>query len=483
MIYKTIDSIKNAYISGEVTPFEYIKNICESIKVLDQDVCSLVKLYPENALLQLENLVDKTKIEDANFIAGEKVSEKIFENFPLFAIPFLVKDNILVEGFTVTAQSKILENYKAVYTADVILKLQKAGAIVIGQTNMDEFAFGSSTEFSGFGNVTRNPSDLTKVAGGTSGGSAAAVALGLVPFALGTDTGGSIRQPASFTGTYGLRPTYGSVSRFGVIPSASSFDQVGPIANSLEDLEIIYKIIGGVSSNDQTSIKLIDHKAPLGVGEKIKIAYVKEFQEGIDVKVGKVFSNFLKSLSSNTTFEVIEIELPLTKYILPVYYILQTVEAASNLERFDQIRFAKSCEILNSSELYFKPREEKLGEEVKRRIMLGTFTSSAGYYDAYYNKACQVRSMIQKEYADVFNSGIDAILMPASPFPAFEIGGKITDPMAMYTADIMTVSQPIARIPAIVIPFTKVDELPVGLQIVGKEGSDLNLIKIADQLW
>jgi aspartyl-tRNA(Asn)/glutamyl-tRNA(Gln) amidotransferase subunit A len=465
MIYSNIKELSEAYVSGRVTPRDYVTELFSSIESMDKDVQAVVRVYPDLVLKQVALL--------------EGLSDEERQGKTLYGIPFLVKDNILVEGFEVTAQSKILEGYTAVYTSDVVRKLQEQGAIAIGQTNMDEFAFGSSTEYSGYGQITKNPNDLTKVAGGTSGGSAAAIALGLVPFALGSDTGGSIRQPASFTGIYGLRPTYGSVSRYGVIPSASSFDQVGPMANSLDDIELVYSVLKGKEANDQSSIDIVngkDEKDGQKEGGKLRVAIAKEFLQGLDPKLETVFQALLQTLRTNPeSVEIVEVSLPLTKYILPVYYILQTVEASSNLERFDQIRYAKSVEILTSSDLYYKAREEKIGEEAKRRIMLGTYASSAGYYDAYYNQACKVRSLIQKEYQDMFES-VDLLLMPASPFPAFDIGGKVTDPMAMYTSDIMTVSQPIARLPGLVIPFTKIDGLPVGLQLVGPESLDMQLI-------
>jgi aspartyl-tRNA(Asn)/glutamyl-tRNA(Gln) amidotransferase subunit A len=459
MFYRTIQELRQAYSKG-LSPRDYIEEILQEIPRLDTDAKSIVRLYPENVRTQLDDL--------------EKLTNK--DNLKLYGVPFLIKDNILFEGFEVTAQSKILENFVAPYTADVITKLVGQGAIVIGQTNMDEFAFGSSTEYSAYGQVTTNPHDITRVAGGTSGGSASAIALGLVPFALGTDTGGSIRQPASFTGIYGFRPSYGTVSRYGVIPSASSFDQVGPMANCLADLKLVYSILEGKSLNDQTSINTQAQDSLLAT--KTRVGVCLEFLNGLSEDVRKTFDSELQKIRSNPSFELVEISLPLTKYILPVYYILQTVEASSNLERFDQIRFANNVEILSSADLYFKAREDKLGDEVKRRIMLGTYTSSAGYYDAYYNQACKVRKLIQEEYNQAFEN-IDVLIMPASPFEAFEIGGKAQDPMAMYTADIMTVSQPISRLPALVIPFGMVAHLPVGLQLVGSEFSDYKLLDVA----
>lgn len=444
-----------AYRTGVVTPSQYLDTLEQNIKSLDADYSSIIQFTFDYARSMVDKLPEN-------------------KNLKLWGVPFLIKDNILVEGLYSSAQSKLLANHKAAYTSDVAQSLIDEGAIIIGYTNMDEFAFGSSTEYSGFGNITKNANDITKVAGGTSGGSAVAVALKLVPFALGTDTGGSIRQPASFNGVYGLRPTYGAVSRYGVIASASSFDQVGPLANNIDDVELVYNILRGSKAKDQTSIDLVEMTF-----SKPIIGICKEFLTNLDDSVEKSFDELIARLKE--TYDVIEVSLPHTKFILPVYYILQTVEAASNLERFDQIRYSQTTTIANSDELFFKPRELELGDEVKRRIMLGTYTSSAGYYDAYYNQACKVRKIIQDEYSQAFES-CDVLLMPACPFPAWEIGGKSQDPMAMYTADIMTVSQPIAKLPAICVPLSKSGDLPIGLQLVAKEGNDINLISIVKEL-
>ena len=492
MIYRTINDIKQAYLKGVTTPEELISNILIESKKLDLNNGSIVRLNVEYAMQAVQNL-SKDK------------------SLPLWGIPCLIKDNILVEGLEVTAQSRILTGHMAAYTSDVAQSLIDNGAVIIGYTNMDEFAFGSSTEYSGFNNLTKNAFDSQRVAGGTSGGSAVAVALSIVPFALGTDTGGSVRQPASFNGVYGLRPTYGAISRYGVIASASSFDQVGPLANCIEDVELVFNVLRGKKIKDQTSVDLNTNKSFNGSTEvknsnlafdnlanssnpninistsslgdlntaksfKLKIGICKEFVENLEDHVESKFKELINTLK--TDYELIDISLPSTKSILPVYYILQTVEAASNLERFDQIRYGSSSSINNKDDLYFAPRGEEFGEEVKRRIMLGTYTSSAGYYDAYYNQACKVRKIIQDEYQAAFNT-IDVLLMPACPFPAWKIGEKSLDPMAMYTADIMTVSQPIAKLPAFCIPLSKDLELPVGLQLVGAEGADMELLKIA----
>lgn len=456
MIYRTISELSSAYATGITTPQEYILKLLSTIKDSDKDNNSVIAINEE----YVKKILSSIEIKK-----GKK----------LYGIPCLIKDNILLEGMEVRAQSKILNGHKAAYTSDVANALVDEGAVIIGYTNMDEFAFGSSTEYSGYGNVTKNAYDKTKVAGGTSGGSAVAVALDLVPFALGTDTGGSVRQPAAFNGVYGFRPTYGAVSRYGVIASASSFDQVGPIANNVEDIELIFGILKGKKSGDQTSIEIKKDEST----SKPTIGICSEFMSNLDDSVESKFTTLIDKLKQS--YEIKSINLPHTKYILPVYYILQTVEAASNLERFDQIRYAQTQPIANADDLFFKAREAEFGEEVKRRIMLGTYTSSAGYYDAYYNQACKVRKIIQDEYAQAFKE-VDVMIMPACPFPAWDIGGKTQDPMAMYTADIMTVSQPIAKLPAISMPLSSKEELPIGLQIVGAEGKDMELLTIAKAL-
>ena len=469
----SIKSIRDQYFVASdfrVSVTDYITSLIDSIAVKDSDTNSVIRVCKIRALEQ-SKLLDGLNELDKN-------------NLPLFGVPYFVKDNILVKRLEVTAQSKILNGYIASYSADVVVRLEKLGAVLIGQTNMDEFAFGSSTEQSGYGNITRNPANLDKVSGGTSGGSAVSVALGLVPFALGTDTGGSVRQPASFTGVYSMRPTYGTISRFGVIASASSFDQVGVLSANLEDLETVVKILEIKSTNDQTSIATLNEEK---ISEVINVVVCNEFLEGLDANVKNKFDNVINILASNPRYNVNYVSLQLTKYVLPVYYILQTVEASSNLERFDQVRYGKQIGLdpqlpMLSKDMYFGARSTLIGDEAIRRIMLGTYTSSAGYYDAYYNQACKIRSMIKNEYINLFKTG-DVLIMPASPFTAFDIGGKISDPISMYTADIMTVSQPISKLPAVVIPLkVETGEMPIGLQIVGSEYKDLSLLEICNTI-
>jgi aspartyl-tRNA(Asn)/glutamyl-tRNA(Gln) amidotransferase subunit A len=362
---------------------------------------------------------------------------------------------------------------------------------------MDEFAFGSSTEYSGFGQKTHNPYDYDRVPGGTSGGSCACVSSGQVPFALGTDTGGSIRQPSSFCATVGLRPTYGLVSRFGIMPSTSSFDQAGPITHTIQDNQLILKVLtSDTTESDQTCLEFssknnsqpsllhslapsLNTSVPSSLAP-LKIGLPKEyFAEGLAPQVRAKFEQLVDQLKEN--HEVVEVSLKLSPHTLSVYYILQTVEAAANLERFDGVRYGKQADLDSPQEMFYKPRGEFLGNESKRRIMLGTYTSSAGYYDAYYNKACQVRELIRQDFLQAFEQ-VDVLIMPASPFPAFKIGENTSDPMAMYLADIMTVSHPIARVPGLVIPIGFVDwdntSLPVGAQLVGPEQSEETLYEL-----
>jgi aspartyl-tRNA(Asn)/glutamyl-tRNA(Gln) amidotransferase subunit A len=467
----TIQDIHDLYLSKQAKVTEVVDYFYRQIEEKDDRIKSTVRLNKELAYQKATEcdalLADKDHTQIADLIKEKS----------LLGIPFAMKDNILVSGEQMTAQSKILEGYKSTYSSDVYNILEKHGAILLAQTNMDEFAFGSSTEFSGYGQITHNPFDTDRVPGGTSGGSAAMVASGQIPFAIGTDTGGSIRQPASFCGVYGIRPTYGTVSRSGIVASTSSFDQAGPITNSLDDTKLILGLLQQKSDKDQTSVykksDLRDKKPVIGIP-------VDYFGEGLSPEVKAEFDRAVKKLA--VEFEVREVRLETTKHTLSVYYILQTVEAAANLERFDGVRYGKQAA---SGGLFFGSRESYFGDEAKRRIMLGTYTSSAGYYDAYYNKACQVRELIRRDFEKVFEE-VDVLIMPASPFPAFKIGENSSDPMAMYLADIMTVSHPIAKIPGLAVPLGLVDfegsKLPVGAQLVSKEYNESTLFEVAQVL-
>jgi len=380
--------------------------------------------------------------------ADEKIKKG--EASLLTGIPFAIKDNILIKTRRAGAASKILENYVAPYDATVIKKLKAEGAIFLGRANMDEFAMGSSTENSAYG-VTKNPHDETRVAGGSSGGSAAAVAADLALAALGSDTGGSVRQPASFCGLVGLKPTYGAVSRFGLMAMGSSLDQIGPLAKNVEDAEIIFNAICGQDLMDSTSIKSTTYNRQ-SITSRFIIGVPRDFLgEGVAPEVLKNFEAGLKKLEQ-AGVEIRDIELPNIRYSLPVYYIIMPAEISSNLARFDGVKFGAKITGGNLLEDYLKIRGQLFGKEARRRIILGTYVLSAGYYDAYYNKAIAVRKMIADDLKKIFDSGIHAIATPTTPTPAFKIGEKINDPLQMYLADIFTVTANITGVPAISIP-------------------------------
>ncbi|MDP3710125.1 MAG: Asp-tRNA(Asn)/Glu-tRNA(Gln) amidotransferase subunit GatA [bacterium] len=395
----------------------------------------------------------------------------------LFGIPIAVKDNILVKDKICTAGSKILENFVAPYDATVISKLKKHGAILIGKTNLDEFAMGSSTENSAFG-PTKNPHDSSRVAGGSSGGSAAAVAANMCLGALGSDTGGSIRQPASFCGTVGFKPTYGTVSRHGLIAMASSLDQIGPLTKTVDDAEIIYKAISGGDDFDSTSVKNL----PLPSKKERKdlvFGIPKEyFSEGLDPEVEKKIRKTIEKMKdAGVAFK--EISLPSFEYALAAYYVIVPAEISANLARYDGIRYGFSHqEAKNLLEVYNKSRHAGFGDEVKRRIMLGTYTLSAGYYDAYYIKAQKVRRVIKEGFARAFEE-IDLLLGPTTSTTAFQLGENTKDPLKMYLADIYTVAVNLAGLPAISIPAGKIGNLPVGLQLIGKWFEEENIFEAA----
>jgi len=394
-------------------------------------------------------------------------------------IPYIAKDNIMTQGIKTTAASKILENYTAPFDATIIKKLKKAGAVLLGKANLDEFAHGASTENSAFG-PTHNPHDLKRVPGGSSGGSAAAVAADMCIFALGTDTGGSIRCPASFCGVVGLKPTYGRASRFGLIAMTSSTDVPGPLTKTVEDASIVLKVIDGVDENDATTLKSekinFENKNNL---KGVKIGLAKEyFGEGIDKDVLKVMEESKKILKKQGA-EFIDISLPSTKYGVSVYYIITPSEVSSNLARFDGIRYGFSDqESKELIDIYKKSRAKGFGPEAKRRIMLGTYVLSAGYFDAYYLKAQKVRTII-KEEMDKALEKVDCILTPTSPHPAFKIGEQSDDPVKMYLEDIFVTNASLAGLPAISIPAGFSGKLPIGMQLIGKRLDEEKLFSIA----
>lgn len=399
----------------------------------------------------------------------------------LFGMPIGVKDNIVTKGLRTTCSSKILENFDPIYDATVVERLQAAEAVTIGKLNMDEFAMGSSTENSAY-KATKNPWNLDTVPGGSSGGSAAAVAAGEVPFSLGSDTGGSIRQPASFCGVVGLKPTYGRVSRYGLVAFASSLDQIGPITRNVEDNAFLLQAISGPDKMDSTSanVEVPDFLSSLtGDIKGLKIAVPKEYLgEGVGKEAKESVLAALKVLEGlGATWE--EVSLPHSKYALATYYLLSSSEASANLARFDGIRYGyRSDNADNLIDLYKQTRSEGFGNEVKRRIMLGTFALSSGYYDAYYKKAQKVRTLIKKDFEDVFEK-YDVIVSPTTPTPAFKIGEKTSDPLTMYANDILTIPVNLAGVPGISVPCGFADGLPLGLQIIGKHFDESTVYRVA----
>ena len=387
----------------------------------------------------------------------------------------------MVKNLKCTAGSKILENYYPVEDATSVKKIKEKGGIILGKTNLDEFAMGSSTEYSAFFK-TKNPIDKERVPGGSSGGSAVAVALNMVQVALGSDTGGSIRQPASFCGVVGFKPTYGAVSRYGLIAMASSLDQIGTFSKKVKDTEILFKAIIGKDPLDSTSVSIENFKPEREIKlSNLKVGIPKEyFGEGIDSEVKRVILDSLKVLEKEGV-QIIEISLPLTEYALPTYYIIMSSEVSANLARYDGVRYGRSKmkEAQDIWENFILTRTEYLGSEVKRRIMLGTFCLSSGYYQAFYGKATKVRALIQKEFQKAFEK-VDFIITPTTPEVAFKFGEKTKDPIKMYYSDILTVPVNLAYLPAISIPAGKVENLPVGVQIIANLFEDFNLLKFAE---
>ncbi len=402
---------------------------------------------------------------------------------PLAGVPVGIKDVLVTKGIRTTAGSKILGNYVPPYDCTAVARLEAAGAVVLGKLNCDEFAMGSSNENSAWKPV-HNPRDLSRVPGGSSGGSAAAVAAGMAVAALGSDTGGSIRQPASFCGVVGLKPTYGRVSRYGLIAFASSLDHIGPLTRTVKDAAIVLRTIAGRDPMDSTSAELPvpDYVAELDKPVKgLKIGVAKEYLgEGLDAEVRGAIEAAIQKLAI-LGCEIVEVSLPHTKYAIPAYYLVATAEASSNLARFDGVRYGYRAESVRSlSDMYRRSRDQGFGAEVKRRIMLGTYALSAGYYDAYYLKAQRVRTLLTRDFEDAFKK-VDAIVAPTSPTAAFKLGEKVDDPLAMYLADIYTVTANLAGIPGISIPVGQTREkLPIGMQIFGKHFAESMILRVAN---
>jgi aspartyl-tRNA(Asn)/glutamyl-tRNA(Gln) amidotransferase subunit A len=464
----TISSVHEGLVKKDFSCAEITGEFLRWIEMRNAEVNAFITVTPELAFNQ-------AKIVDEKIAGGRKLGV-------LEGVPAAIKDNILVEDIRATAGSKILENYQAVYSATVVNKLNDAGAIILGKTNMDEFAMGASGETSAFG-ATRNPHDFEKVPGGSSAGSAAAVADGQAVYALGSDTGGSIRQPAAFCGLVGLKPTYGRVSRHGLVAMASSFDQIGPIAKTVEDAAIVFEAIAGRDDFDATAI---DQPARVlkNLKKKIKglkIGVPKEFfVDGMDPVVEKAVRAALEELKkAGATIK--EVSLPLTKYALATYYILMPAEVSANLARFDGVRFGARADAANLLETYLNTRSLGFGDEVKRRIMLGTFVLSHGYEDEYYAKALKLRSLIKADFDQVFRE-VDCLFTPTAPTVAFNLGEKFDDPLTMYLADIFTVSANVAGLPALSLPIGFKGNLPIGGQIIGRRFDEAGILNAAYQL-
>lgn len=444
----TITSAHEAMLRGDFTPSQLLE---EYFVVIAEKNPAL------NAVLEVfDDAREQARIADEAFQKGTATL--------LTGIPYIVKDNILVQGKVSSAGSQMLSNYRAAYDATVVDRLRKAGALVIGRANMDEFAMGSSTENSSYGRVA-HPFDVARVPGGSSGGSAAILAVDGALFTLGTDTGGSIRQPAAFCGLVGLYPTYGSVSRYGAIAMGSSLDQIGPFTKNVADAEIIYQTISGYDAYDAQSVSSVPDQKPFQ--KVIGVPWHILNMPGIDPQVKDNFTQSIEKLH-NAGYDIRDIELPHAHLGLAVYYIVMPAEVSTNLSRMDGIRFGMRQQAENLLDTYMMSRAQGFGPETRRRIMLGTHVLSAGYYDAYYNKALRVRGLIRQDYGRVFESGVDIILTPTTPTPAFKAGEK-SDPLSMYMADIFTVGANLAHVPGMSIPSGLNDQgLPFGIQAIAR---------------
>jgi aspartyl-tRNA(Asn)/glutamyl-tRNA(Gln) amidotransferase subunit A len=464
----TIDATRSAIQERRTTAFALAEEHYARIQKEDGAIGAFLTLSKERALEQAER-IDRMAAE------GKPLP-------PLGGVPVAIKDVMVTRGVRTTAGSKVLDNFIPPYDCTAVARLEAAGAVLLGKTNCDEFAMGSSNENSGFHPV-HNPRDLTRVPGGSSGGSAAAVAADMAVAALGSDTGGSIRQPASFCGVVGLMPTYGRVSRYGLIAFASSLDHIGPLTKTVRDAALILRTIAGRDPMDSTSadVPVPDYVAELDQPVRgLKIGVAKEyFGEGLHDEVRHAVESAIDKLKS-LGCEIVPVSLPHTRYAIPAYYLIATAEASANLARYDGVRYGRRASgVKNLAEMYRRTRDEGFGVEVKRRIMLGTYALSAGYYDAYYLKAQKVRTLLAKDFAEVFRN-VDAIVTPTAPTAAFRLGEKSSDPLAMYLADIYTVTADLAGIPGISVPCGETKEkLPIGLQILGKHFDEAAILRVA----
>ena len=463
---ETLTSLHEGLVNKEFSSVELTQAAFKRIAETDGKVEAFLALNEEGALKQAQ-AADEKGYADGNVLNG---------------IPLGIKDNIVTEGVTTTAASRMLGDFMPIYDATVVTKLKEAGAVNVGKLNMDEFAMGGSTENSYY-KKTKNAWDLTKVPGGSSGGSAAAVASGEVFASLGSDTGGSIRQPAAFNGIVGMKPTYGRVSRYGLIAFASSLDQIGPMTRNVTDNALLLEAISGYDKRDSTSLNMEVPKFSANLNGKVagmKIALPKEyFQDGVSAEIQEAVRKAAAQFEEmGATVE--EVSMPTLAYGIPAYYIIASSEASSNLQRFDGVRYGYRAENVNSlEELYIKSRSEGFGMEVKRRIMLGSFSLSAGFYDAYFKKAGQVRTLIKRDFANIF-AGYDLILGPTTTTTAFGIGEKNDDPLAMYMDDLLTVTINLAGVPAISVPGGfAADGMPIGIQLIGNYFEEAKIYQAA----
>jgi aspartyl-tRNA(Asn)/glutamyl-tRNA(Gln) amidotransferase subunit A len=463
----TVQGVRDAVRTRARSAAEVCRETLDRIEALDPALHAFNTLIPERAIARAEAIDrDHDRWRDA----------------PLLGVPVALKDNLCTLGVRTTASSRILETFLPPYSATVVERLEAAGAIVIGKTNCDEFAMGSSNENSAFGPV-RNPWAPDRIPGGSSGGSAAVVAAGIAPLALGSDTGGSIRQPAALCGVVGLKPTYGRVSRYGLIAFGSSLDQIGPMTRTAYDAALALSVVAGADPADATSAPepVPDYTAALnGDVRQMRIGVPRRLlEQGVDGAVSRAIDAALDALRARGA-TLVDIELPHAQYAIPVYYLVATAEASSNLARYDGVRYGFRANAPDLRSMYRRTRAQGFGPEVKRRIMLGTYVLSAGYYDAYYLKAQRVRTLILRDYDQAFER-VDVVAMPTSPTPAFPIGERVSDPLQMYLADIFTVSANLAGLPAVSVPCGfAAGHLPIGVQLTGRRFDEATLLRMAD---
>ncbi|MFM1791102.1 MAG: aspartyl/glutamyl-tRNA(Asn/Gln) amidotransferase subunit [Actinomycetota bacterium] len=468
-IPSTASGIAEAVASKQVSAREVLEHFLAAIGARDTEINAFNLVTADAARAQADAI-------DADIAAGRPVG-------PLAGVPIALKDNMCTHGIETTCSSRILEGWKPPYDATVVTRLRAAGAVVVGKTNLDEFAMGSSTENSAFG-PTRNPLDTSRVPGGSSGGSAAAVAAGFSPVSLGSDTGGSIRQPAALCGIVGVKPTYGTVSRFGLVAYASSLDQIGPFATNVDDAALVTEVISGHDSNDSTSIPNppLQLRAAAREGVKgMRVGRVTDLPGGAEPEVEKALNDAFDALRAAGA-EIVDVTLPSLSYALTAYYLIAPAEASSNLARFDGVRYGLRVGAADTNAMYGATRAAGFGDEVQRRIMLGTYALSAGYYDAYYGKALKVRRVIADDFAKAYGK-VDAILTPTSPVVAFKFGDKVDDPMSMYLCDIYTIPTNLAGHPAMSVPFGNgAHGMPIGIQVLAPALGEQAMFRVGGAL-